>query len=126
MAAPINSEQSLGPCLHQWLHRPANTILGSRRIFSGFIRVSGDGTRIIPRAAMAFLSHGCIRLWRTLLVMVKGMRGVGRSRLGPLYRDGWRQSTGQLPPNFSAAGELVSESRGGEDLQGDSLRVGPI
>jgi hypothetical protein len=49
VAAPINSEQSLGPCLHQWLHRPANTVLGSRRIFSSFIRVSGDGTRIIPR-----------------------------------------------------------------------------
>jgi hypothetical protein len=70
----INNEQSLDPCLHQWLHRPTNTILGSRRIFSGFIQVSCDGTRIIPRVAMAFLSHGCVRLWRSLPVMVKRMR----------------------------------------------------
>jgi hypothetical protein len=90
VAAPINSEQSLGSCLHQWLHRPVNTILGSRRIFSGFIRVSGDGTRIIPRAAMALLSHGCVRLWRSLPVMVKRMQRVGRSRLGPLCRGGRR------------------------------------
>jgi hypothetical protein len=41
-------------------------------------------------AAMTFLSHGCVRLWRSLLVMVKTMRGVGRSRLGPLCRGGRR------------------------------------